>query len=67
MRLSEDQIPLLIKLVGFWAERLPHDFRDDRMMYFIRVISRACGNNPSISIQVIKIYWKAKEEHESII
>jgi len=53
MSLNEDEFPLLIKFIGFWAERLPHDFRDDRMMQFIRIISRTVSSNANISAQVI--------------
>lgn len=40
--MQKNKLHVLVKFVRVWTELLPHDFRDDRIMYFIRLLKRLC-------------------------
>jgi hypothetical protein len=54
--LVKDKLHLLVKFLKLWTEWLPQDFRDDRLMHFVRILTRDCvDEDPEVIITFTKV------------
>ncbi|XP_035702883.1 ras-GEF domain-containing family member 1B isoform X2 [Folsomia candida] len=57
LNLRKDRLHQLARFVRFWTELLPQDFSDDRLMQYVRTLTRVCMDEESEVREEVSTLW----------